>query len=535
MASKARARSRGKIGKGKRRRTPKPQFDNREAAIAKAAKKTKKSNIKSLEQSTGSLDRRINKAIQKGDVDLAKDLRSRKNKFTTDLGLARALELKDGVVRSNDGRVIRTSTGQPVLTSKGREIFDQTKDLDFVDSTRRLQNVAPDAYKEMYPIGSALQKGPLGFQMIKNALNRKDKDIPYRYPGTDNIFGEGDFPAQRYPLEYMGRPEAAPTEEVTIADLVPEVQPPQLPGKDEVTDKDRQAAIDRGISPEFIFPIPDDPSTEIIEQGASDGTALQLAEAANTKGELANILPENASLEARAELSEFLNRPTMVAPNVFALPESSKEALNKRAEVNRKTYEIETYGKEITSEDLAKAGVNEAFYNQSYDNPIIEKQLFQAGIIKEKDVQAPIIKDIKAAQSGESLPGQLLAAPLGLMGFGDTAVADYIRDDMFQKPNTYTGQEWLDKTKSDKKELLEKVQADNTLNDTQKIQLTDFITNPPDLTTGLLDQGDQSLSDMVINENFDTGVNTDQASLDVLNSLAEPPTYLERLFGFNKK
>ena len=39
MASKARARSRGKIGKGKRRRTPKPQFDNREAAIAKAAKK----------------------------------------------------------------------------------------------------------------------------------------------------------------------------------------------------------------------------------------------------------------------------------------------------------------------------------------------------------------------------------------------------------------------------------------------------------------------------------------------------------------
>jgi len=525
MASKARARSRGKIGKGKRRRTPKPQFDNREAAIAKAAKKTKKSNIKSLEQSTGSLDRRINKAIQKGDVDLAKDLRSRKNKFTTDLGLARALDLKDGVVRSNDGRVIRTSTGQPVLTSKGREIFDQTKDLDFVDSTRRLQNVAPDAYKEMYPIGSALQKGPLGFQMIKNALNRKDKDIPYRYPGTDNIFGEGDFPAQRYPLEYMGVPEAAPTEEVTIADLVPKVQP-ELPGKDEVTDKDRQAAIDRGISPEFIFPIQDDPSTEIIEQGASDGTALQLAEAANTQGDLADIVEQ---ITNQKNLNKFPYQ------NVFALPEPVKEKFIDDAEVNKKTYEMETYGKEITSEDLAKAGINEGFYNQSYDNPIIEKQLFQAGIIKEKDVQAPIIKDIEAAQSGESLAGQLLAAPLGIAGFGNTAVADYIRDDMFQKPNTYTGQEWLDKTKSDKKALLEKVQADNTLDDTQKIQLTEFITNPPDITTGLLDQGDQSLSDMVVNENFDTGVNTDQGSIDILNSLAEPPSYLETLFGFNKK
>jgi hypothetical protein len=73
------------------------------------------------------------------------------------------------------------------------------------------------------------------------------------------------------------------------------------------------------------------------------------------------------------------------------------------------------------------------------------------------------------------------------------------------------------------------------LDDTQKIQLTEFITNPPDITTGLLDQGDQSLSDMVVNENFDTGVNTDQGSIDVLNSLAEPPSYLERLFNFNRK
>ena len=39
---------------------------------------------------------------------------------------------------------------------------------------------------------------------------------------------------------------------------------------------------------------------------------------------------------------------------------------------------------------------------------------------------------------------------------------------------------------------------------------------------------------MVVNENFDTGVNTDQGSLDVLNSLAEEPNYLKRLFRFNQ-
>jgi hypothetical protein len=57
------------------------------------------------------------------------------------------------------------------------------------------------------------------------------------------------------------------------------------------------------------------------------------------------------------------------------------------------------------------------------------------------------------------------------------------------------------------------------------------------MTTGLLDQNNLSLSDMVVNENFDTGVDTDQASLDVLNSLAEPSSnsnYLKRLFGFNQ-
>ena len=221
---------------------------------------------------------------------------------------------------------------------------------------------------------------------------------------------------------------------------------------------------------------------------------------------------------------------------MFALPQPVKDQLNKEAIENVKEYEIETYGKEITDDDLAEAGINVAWYRDNPDTPLAQKALLDAGIIKEKDVAAPIVNMTNIEPKG-NIWGQLAAAPFGLAGFGNTSMADYIREDLFTKPNTYTGQEWLDKQASDKATALKNVQADNTLNDSQKIQLTDFINNPPDMTTGLLDQNNLSLSDMVVNENFDTGVNPDHRSVDVLNSLAEPNTssnYLQRLFGFNK-
>ena len=98
MASKARARSRGKIGKGSRRRTAKKASSNkgsyiaskntkkrpdystltgRDAGIVKSQKKTRADKIKESEQSVGSLDRRINKALAEGDTAKAKDLRYR--------------------------------------------------------------------------------------------------------------------------------------------------------------------------------------------------------------------------------------------------------------------------------------------------------------------------------------------------------------------------------------------------------------------------------------------------------------------------
>jgi len=159
--------------------------DPREKAIATSATKSKSDKIKELEQGVGSLDRRINKAIKGGDTSLAKDLRARENKFTTKLGLARALQLDGGVVRSKDGKIIRSSTtGQPLLTSKGRTIFDQTKDQDFIDPTRRLKNLYPKEFGKMYPISTGLERG------IKLLMKDfKKRDIPYSNPL---------MPAQRY-------------------------------------------------------------------------------------------------------------------------------------------------------------------------------------------------------------------------------------------------------------------------------------------------------------------------------------------------
>tara|TARA_R100001082_G_scaffold31692_1_gene16262 strand:- start:2604 stop:4187 length:1584 start_codon:yes stop_codon:yes gene_type:complete len=527
MASKARARSRGKIGKGSRRRTAKKASSNkgsyiaskntkkrpdystltgRDAGIVKSQKKTRADKIKESEQSVGSLDRRINKALAEGDTAKAKDLRSRLNKFTKDLGYNRAIEA-GGVLKSKDGKIIRDSSGNPILRGTGKQVYDLTKDVDFIDPTRRLQNVYPDQYGKMYPFQAQLQAGLPGVRIAKEFFGMSDKDIPYRYPGTNDVFGKGAFPAQRYGLDYTVPSNRQPPLD---EDPFPELRPRQPgldiypdivpPGKDEVTDKDRQAAIERGIDPNYIFPVIDDPSTEIIETDSNVGSAIQLAEAANTKGELADIVEEVTN---QKNLNKYPYQ------NVFALPKEVKEKFNKEATENVKTYEMETYGREISEADLAKAGINEAYYNMNFDSPIIQNQLFQSGVVDEKNVPAPIIKADFPATSLNT----------------------------FLKPNTYSGQEWLDKQAADKAAAINNIQADNTLNDTQKIQLTEFINNPPDMTTGLLDQNNLSLSDMVVNENFDTGVDTDQASLDVLNSLAEPktqPNYLKRLFGFNQ-
>ena len=342
--------------------------------------------ISNIKQSVGSLDRRIEKllAAEKPNLDLIKELRKKQKNFVNQLGLASAHQaMINAAPLSQKDKIKKQIKDNPnFLNSTGSAVFQEFMDTDFIDPTRKLQNLYPDVYSDLYPISSALQGGLPAVQLIKKGFGVDEKPIPYTLE---------DMPGIRYPLlrtpvtTLSDRQDPLDETPFTISDRPPGLD--DFPKSNVASEEQKQAAIDRGISPEFIFSLPDDPRTDLIESDLNTGTALQLAEAANTKGELADILPEDASLEAQAELSEFLNRPTMTFPNVFALPESSKEALNKQAELNRKEYELQTYGKEITLDDLAKADINPAFYNQKFSTPIIQQQLLKAGVLENEQVQ----------------------------------------------------------------------------------------------------------------------------------------------------
>tara|TARA_R100001460_G_scaffold101137_1_gene144980 strand:+ start:1840 stop:2844 length:1005 start_codon:yes stop_codon:yes gene_type:complete len=150
-----------------------------------------------LKQSIGSLDRRINNAIKSGDVDQAKDLRSRQNKFVQNLAdtvVKEATSLYGGnnpelTIQGN----VRTSSGGPILTTKGGELRQSVIDRDFLNSTRRLQNEFPAEMKRMYPISQTAQQGPFAVQAIKQMFGIEDGPIPYS--------GDGIMPALRYPLQ----------------------------------------------------------------------------------------------------------------------------------------------------------------------------------------------------------------------------------------------------------------------------------------------------------------------------------------------
>ena len=161
-----------------------------------------------LKQSIGSLDRRINKAIASGDTDQAKDLRSRQKNFVKDLAMN---TVKQEVFAAGDDDPgltvqgnIRTSSGGPLLTTKGGQLRQSVIDRDFLNPTRRLQNLFPKEMKRMYPVETAMQSGPFAVQAIKQMFGIENKPIPYS--------GEGIMPAINYPLTREGGENMAAAE-----------------------------------------------------------------------------------------------------------------------------------------------------------------------------------------------------------------------------------------------------------------------------------------------------------------------------------
>jgi hypothetical protein len=320
----------------------------RESGIMASQKANK---IKGLEQSVGSLDRRINKAIEGGNLDLAKDLRSRQNKFTTDLGLERAIEA-GGVLRDKEGRIVRSSTtGQPVMTTAGRDIFSQTKDMDFIDPTRRIQNVGGKAYGKMYPISNYLQKGPLVAQGLKSLFDKgKQRDIPY----TDPM-----MPGQRYPLdEGYGRGEGATFFGGRSRD--PNYEQPYLsyPGYNEevkITDlgevgPDPYGILEsQGIDENFIYP-----------GGEVGNTALQLAYDDEVEAALQKNLASHLDSEGRY---------TDKLPNPFFYDEQQKIKLREEAIQNQ------TPLTEAQIKTLEDKGVSRHFDHLYPDTPLTKQTL----------------------------------------------------------------------------------------------------------------------------------------------------------------
>jgi hypothetical protein len=325
----------------------------RESGIMASQKANK---IKGLEQSVGSLDRRINKAIEGGNLDLAKDLRSRQNKFTTDLGLERAIEA-GGVLRDKEGRIVRSSTtGQPVMTTAGRDIFSQTKDMDFIDPTRRIQNVGGKAYGQMYPISSYLQKGPAVVQGLKSLFDKgKQRDIPYtdpmmpgeRYP-LDEGYGRGEgatfFGGRSRDPNYTQDSFSAPLEDVSISDMV-------ISDEDDDQENRNRILESQGIDPNFIYPGQD---------GEPGNTALQLAYDDEVEAALLKNLASH--LDSQGRYSDKL-------PNPFFYDEQQKIKLREEAIKNQ------TPLTEAQIKTLEDKGVSRHFDHLYPDTPLTKQTL----------------------------------------------------------------------------------------------------------------------------------------------------------------
>jgi hypothetical protein len=291
----------------------------RERGIAAANTYNRNKKERGLEQSVGSLDRRVEKALADGNTALAKDLRSRQNKFVKDLAYERARKTPGGIVQGN----VRTSDGRRPLTSAGFDVFQETIDQDFIDPTRKLQNRRDDNYKTMYPISAGLQKGLPSIKILEKFFDQEEKDIPYnledmpgiRYP-LDRSFGAGEEPffggRSRDP-DFDSYPYIAPIEPVTITDLEDDKS---VPFTDPV--EDVVPYIHPAIDPNKRSEVMDETMGNIIDSGRQDFEALD--KEFQEKGGEAKYLPTLSDL---VDLGANLTGANYVADGITAVADKT--------------------------------------------------------------------------------------------------------------------------------------------------------------------------------------------------------------------
>lgn len=170
------------------------QGDARDKAIKAASSGTTTTN---LQQSIGSLDRRVQEALKGGNTDLAKDLRKRQKKFVNQLGLQTAQDamLSQAPLSMKDQIRERINANPNLLTTTGMDVYQGIMDQDFINPTIDLQNKFPKQYRKMYPLESMISGGGPTIMGIKSLFGMDDKTIPFR--------GDGILPRDRYPLDAL--------------------------------------------------------------------------------------------------------------------------------------------------------------------------------------------------------------------------------------------------------------------------------------------------------------------------------------------
>ena len=165
----------------------------RDKAIAAASAGTTTTD---LQQSIGSLDRRIQKALEAGNTDLAKDLRKRQKQFVNQLGLQAAQDvmLSQAPLSMKDQIRKRIKANPNLLTTPGMNAYQGIMNLDFINPTIDLQNKFPKQYKKMYPLEAYLQGGGPTISGIKSLFGMDDK--PISFIGGDDVL----LPRDAYPL-----------------------------------------------------------------------------------------------------------------------------------------------------------------------------------------------------------------------------------------------------------------------------------------------------------------------------------------------